>query len=69
MIKGDLRMEFYTEDQIKDMLQLGTKQCHALMKTEGFPSIQIGRLYRVPVEAFKKWVGQTKSISLDYSGI
>lgn len=62
-------MSFYTEEQIKDMLHLGTKQCHALMKAKDFPSIQIGRSFRVSVEAFNEWVSKTKNIALDYSGV
>lgn len=60
-------MEFYTEEQVKDMLQLGTKQCHALMQTEGFPSIKIGRQYRVLVSDFKDWLNNTKEIKLNYA--
>lgn len=62
-------MEFYTENDIREMLQLGVKQAHALMRTKGFPSIQIGRDFRVPVEAFKEWVSNTKSITLNYQGV
>ena len=60
-------MEFYTEEQIKDMLQLGTKQCHALMQTDGFPSIKIGRQYRVLASAFTDWLNNTKEIKLNYA--
>lgn len=60
-------MEFYTEEQIKDMLQLGTKQCHALMQTDGFPSIKIGRQYRVLVSDFTDWLNNTKEIKLNYA--
>lgn len=60
-------MEFYTEEQVKDMLQLGTKQCHALMQTEGFPSIKIGRQYRVLASDFKDWLNNTKEIKLNYA--
>lgn len=37
------------------------------MRTKGFPSIKIGREYRVEEDSFTEWVGKTKEIKLDYS--
>lgn len=62
-------MEFFTEEEVKDILHLGDKQCKALMRTDGFPSIQIGREWRVSVDAFKEWLKNTKTIKLDYRGV
>ena len=63
-------MAFYTEKDIQEILQLGKKKTHALFQTEGFPAIKIGRDYRIEIEAFKKWVADTKEISnLNYEGI
>lgn len=62
-------MEFYTKKDIQEMLQLGSKQVDALMQTDGFPSIRIGRDYRVEKSAFTEWVQSTKNIVLDYRGI
>lgn len=60
-------MNILTEKDIKDALKLGTKQAKALMRTEGFPAIKIGREYRVEEEAFLNWIRTTKTIKLDYS--
>lgn len=62
-------MEFYTEEQVKEMLKLGTKQCHALMQTEGFPSIKVGREYRVLRSSLEEWASSTKEIRLNYEHV
>lgn len=60
-------MEFYTETEIRDMLRLGEKQCKALMQTDGFPSIKVGREYRILKSAFTEWLQNTKEIKLNYA--
>lgn len=60
-------MRFYTTEDLQQILQIGHKQAKALMRAEGFPSIRIGRSYRVEEEAFMEWLSQTKSVKLDYS--
>lgn len=37
------------------------------MRTEGFPSIKIGREYRVEEDSFTNWIENTKEVKLDYS--
>lgn len=59
-------MRFYTAEDLQQILQIGHKQAEALMRTEGFPSIRIGRSYRVEEEVFMEWLSQTKSVKLDY---
>ena len=59
-------MRFYTAEDLQQILQIGHKQAEALMRVEGFPSIRIGRSYRVEEEAFMEWLSQTKSVKLDY---
>lgn len=59
-------MRFYTAEDLQQIMQIGHKQAEALMRTEEFPSIRIGRSYRVEEEAFMKWLSQTKSVKLDY---
>ena len=49
-------MEIYTENDIKELLTLSSKQVRALMTTEGFPSIKVGSKYRVEAEKFKEWL-------------
>lgn len=50
-----------------DILKLNDRQARALMRTEGFPSIKIGREYRVAENSFIEWVQNTKEVKLDYS--
>lgn len=47
-------MRFYTAEDLQQIMQIGHKQAEALMRTDGFPSIRIGRSYRVEEEAFSK---------------
>ena len=60
-------MKFYTAEDLQQIMQIGHKQAEALMRVEGFPSIRIGRSYRVKEEDFLTWLSQTKSVKLDYS--
>ena len=62
-------MVFYTEQEVAEMLSLGPKQVRALMRTEGFPSIRIGKAYRVEKAAFATWLAETKEIDPDYRGV
>ncbi|NCB96102.1 MAG: DNA-binding protein [Negativicutes bacterium] len=60
-------MNFLTATDIEELLKLSHRQAKALMRTDGFPSIQIGREYRVEQERFEEWLEETKGIKLDYS--
>ena len=60
-------MKFYTAEDLQQIMQTGHKQAEALMRAEGFPSIRIGRSYRVEEDALSEWLSQTKSVKLDYS--
>ena len=60
-------MKFLTTEDIQEILQLNNRQARALMRTEGFPSIKIGREYRVEEDSFTNWIGTTKEVKLDYS--
>lgn len=62
-------MRFYTEEELQEVLQVSKKQAKALMRTPGFPSIRIGRNYRVEEGAFLDWIKQTKHVRLDYSRV
>ncbi|MBQ9198576.1 MAG: hypothetical protein IJ141_00120 [Lachnospiraceae bacterium] len=62
-------MEIYTENDIKELLTLSSKQVRALMTTEGFPSIKVGSKYRVEAEKFKEWLNNTKEFKLDYTSV
>ncbi len=60
-------MKFYTADELQEMLKLTPKQAKALIRTDGFPSVKIGREYRVEEESLRQWLTDTKEIKLDYS--
>ena len=62
-------MKIYTEEDLQDILQLSQKQIKALMRVNEFPSVKIGRSYRVEEEAFLEWLHQTRSVRLDYSRV
>ena len=60
-------MNILTTNDVKSILKLSDKQAKALMRTEGFPSIKIGREYRVEEQALLDRMKETKSIKLDYN--
>ena len=60
-------MNILTVEELKDVLKITEKKAKALMRTEGFPSIRIGREYRVEEEALIEWMKSTKAIKLNYS--
>lgn len=60
-------MNILTVEELKDVLKISEKRAKALMRTNGFPSIKIGREYRVEEQALIEWMKTTKSIKLDYS--
>lgn len=60
-------MNILTTNDVKSILKLSDKQAKALMRTEGFPSIKIGREYRVEEQALLDWMKETKIVKLDYS--
>ena len=52
-------MKFYTAEDLQQIMQIGHKQAEALMRVEGFPSIRIGRSYRVEEDALSEWLSLT----------
>ena len=60
-------MTFYTITELQELLKLNPKQAKALMHTYGFPSIKIGREYRVEEDMLRQWLNDTKEFPLDYS--
>ncbi len=60
-------MTFYTAEDLEELLKIGKRQARALIRTDGFPSIRIGREYRVEEDAFLDWIHQTKVVRLDYT--
>lgn len=60
-------MNILTVEELKAVLKITEKKAKALMRTKGFPSIRIGREYRVEEEALMEWMRSTKTINLNYS--
>lgn len=59
-------MNVLTTTDLQKVLKIGEKQAKLLMRTEGFPSVQIGNQYRVEEEALNEWLRSTKSVKFDY---
>lgn len=60
-------MNILTVEELKDALKISEQQAKALIRTKEFPSIKIGREYRVEEQELIEWMKTTKSIKLDYS--
>ena len=62
-------MNILTTEDLQEVLKTTETRAKALMRSEGFPSIRIGRDYRVEEDALMEWLKTTKSVKLDYSKI
>lgn len=60
-------MTVYTITELQELLKLNPKQAKALMRTDGFPSIKIGREYRVEEDMLRSWFADNKEFPLDYT--
>lgn len=58
-------MNILTIEDLKNTLKLSDKQANALMKSEDFPSVKIGKSYRVEESVLMEWLKEKKSIKLD----
>lgn len=45
-----------TVKEMSEMLGISIPKAYDLVKSEGFPSIQLGRRIVVPFEPFKQWI-------------
>ena len=59
-------MTVYTITELQELLKLNPKQAKALMRTDGFPSIKIGREYRVEEICYASGLLITR-VPLDYT--
>ncbi|MBQ9143113.1 MAG: helix-turn-helix domain-containing protein [Lachnospiraceae bacterium] len=59
-------MNILTIEDLKNTLKLSDKQANALMRNEDFPSVKIGREYRVEEQALLEWMQKTKEVKLRY---
>ena len=60
-------MNILTTKDLQNLLKISHKKAKALMRTDGFPAVKIGRDYRVTEEAFTEWMSSPKAVKLDYS--
>lgn len=59
-------MNILTIEDLKNTLKLSDKQANALMRNEDFPSVKIGKEYRVEEQALLEWMQKTKEVKLRY---
>ncbi|MBE5851893.1 MAG: helix-turn-helix domain-containing protein [Lachnospiraceae bacterium] len=44
--------------EVSECLNIGRDSTYALLKTKGFPSIQIGNQYLVPEDKLEEWINR-----------
>lgn len=59
-------MNILTIEDLKNTLKLSDKQANALMRNKDFPSVKIGKEYRVEEQALLEWMQKTKEVRLHY---
>lgn len=59
-------MNILTIEDLKNTLKLSDKQANALMRNEDFPSVKIGKEYRVEEQALLEWMQKKKEVKLRY---
>lgn len=59
-------MNILTIEDLKNTLKLSDKQANALMRNEDFPSVKIGKEYRVEEQALLEWMQTPKEVKLRY---
>lgn len=45
-----------TPQEVKDILKVSMNYTYRLIKTDGFPTIKIGKRYFIPEKALEKWI-------------
>ena len=48
-------MNFYTVEDIQDILHISRSTAYNLVNQDDFPKLFIGKQIRIPEEAFEKW--------------
>ena len=51
-----------TLKEIQDILHIGTNSAYALIHSNSFPVIRIGRSYRIPAEPFYDWLNHSNAV-------
>lgn len=57
--------ETLTVKDIKRILQIGTNNAYALIRSNVFPVIKVGHSYRVPKDSFYEWMHRQPAIAAD----
>lgn len=60
-------MNYLATEDLQKCLKLNLKQAKALMRTEGFPSVKVGRKYIVEENDVHQWLSERKEVKLDYT--
>lgn len=53
--------EVYTVKDIQEILNIGKNTAYQLINSNPFPVIRIGKTYRIPKEAFDRWLNNVES--------
>ena len=56
---------FMTVDEVQRLLGIGRTAVYRLVRTDGFPSVRIGRAIRIPPAALHEWVHRGGSASTE----
>ena len=56
----------YDVEDIMRLLNIGHSRAYALVKQSGFPSIKIGRQFKVPCAAFERWLEASANNQSDF---
>ena len=48
--------EFYTSEQVMDILQIGRDRFYQLVRHPEFPALKVGSEWRIPKREFDAWV-------------
>lgn len=56
---------FLDVQDIQNLFDIGRNKAIALMKSEGFPVIKIGRTYRVDNTELEEWIEKNKGKTID----
>lgn len=61
--------DYYTPDEVKDILKIGRNKVYQLIHQPGFPVLKIGSHYRIPTDKFEIYmqhqIGKTIDLAED----
>ena len=58
--------EIYTIKDIMQILKIGETSARKLVSTRGFPSMRVGRQYRILKTDFEKWLRQNSDKEITF---